>query len=59
MLEEGEKGKRIDLQNSRRMMGRNVDKVVVTLRTEAKVRYTVKRLSVFPSPDGMSLIKLS
>jgi hypothetical protein len=58
MLEEGKKGKRTDLQNNRRMMGRNVGKVVVTLRTRGKVGYTVKRLSVFPSPVGMSLTKL-
>jgi hypothetical protein len=51
MLEEGKKGKRIDLQNSRRMMGRNVGKVVVTLRTGAKLRYTVKKVIGFPIPS--------
>jgi hypothetical protein len=51
MLEEGKKGKRIDLQNSRRMLGRNVDKVVVTGRTGAKVWYTVKKVFGFPVPS--------
>jgi hypothetical protein len=50
MLEEGKKGKRIDLQNSRRMMGRNIE-VVVTLRTGAKVRYTVKKVIGFSVPS--------
>jgi len=51
MLEEGKKGKRIDLQNSRRMMERYVGKVVVAWRTEAKIRYTVKKVIGFAVPS--------